>query len=230
MNKQGHNWYSLLTLILFITRNAEKMIDINLLLAWGATYKKISSGEIIFHEGQTCSYYYQLVSGNVRWINIDSEGRECIHSIIEAGESFGEFPLFDDGPYAASAIAETNCILIRLYKPTFINLLKENTNLLFDFTRLLTKRLRFRYSVIKTFACHNPETRIINLINHLKAENKNFCNECNQLKLTRQQIAYMTGLRVETVIRTMRLMHEKGDLVISKGKVYCKDMIEVIML
>jgi CRP/FNR family cyclic AMP-dependent transcriptional regulator len=38
----------------------------------------------------------------------------------------------------------------------------------------------------------------------------------------------MTGLRVETVIRTMRLMHEKGELVISKGKVYCKDMIEVI--
>jgi len=204
------------------------MIDINLLLAWGATYKKISSGETIFHEGQVCTYYFQLISGNVRWINMDAEGRECIHSIIEPGESFGEFPLFDDGPYAASAIAETDCILIRLYKPTFINLLKENTNLLFDFTRLLTKRLRFRYSVIQSFACHNPETRIINLINHLKAENKNFCKECNQLKLTRQQIAFMTGMRVETVIRTMRIMHEKGELVISKGKVYCKDMIEVI--
>ena len=205
------------------------MIDINLLLAWGATYKKVSSGETIFRDGQLCTYYYQLVSGTVRWINIDAEGRECIHSIVESGESFGEFPLFDDGPYAASAIAESECILIRLYKPTFIELLKENPNLLFAFTRLLTKRLRFRYSLIQSFACHNPETRIINLINYLKTEKKNFCQECNLLKLTRQQIADMTGLRVETVIRTMRMMHEKGDLVISRGKVYCKDMIEVIM-
>jgi CRP-like cAMP-binding protein len=206
------------------------MIDINLLLAWGATYKKVSPDETIFREGQLCTYYYQLVSGTVRWINIDAEGRECIHSIVEPGESFGEFPLFDDGPYAASAIAESECILIRLYKPTFIELLKENPNLLFAFTRLLTKRLRFKYSLIQSFACHNPETRIINLINYLKTEKKNFCQECNLLKLTRQQIADMTGLRVETVIRTMRMMHEKGDLIISRGKVYCKDMIEVIMV
>ena len=54
----------------------------------------------------------------------------------------------------------------------------------------------------------------------LKDENKNFCVKCNQLKLTRQQIANMTGLRVETVIRAMRQMHEKGELTIERGKVY----------
>lgn len=41
------------------------------------------------------------------------------------------------------------------------------------------------------------------------------------VKLTRQQIADMTGLRVETVIRSIRQMEEKGELVIDKGKVYC---------
>ena len=205
------------------------MININLLLAWGATYKKVSAGETIFSEGQFCKYYYQLVSGSVRWINIDSDGRECIHSIIGPGESFGEFPLFDGGLYAASAIAENDCMLIRLHKSTFLELLKENPDLLFEFTRLLTKRLRFKYALIKSFASNNPETRIINLINQLKSENKNFCSECNQLKLTRQQIADMTGLRGETVIRTMRQMHEKGDIMINRGKVYCNDMIEVIM-
>lgn len=205
------------------------MININLLLAWGATYKKVSAGETIFSEGQFCKYYYQLVSGSVRWINIDSDGRECIHSIIGPGESFGEFPLFDGGLYAASAIAENDCMLIRLHKSTFLELLKENPDLLFEFTRLLTKRLRFKYALIKSFASNNPEMRIINLINQLKSENKNFCSECNQLKLTRQQIADMTGLRVETVIRTMRQMHEKGDIMINRGKVYCNDMIEVIM-
>jgi CRP-like cAMP-binding protein len=32
----------------------------------------------------------------------------------------------------------------------------------------------------------------------------------------------MTGLRVETVIRAMRQLHDKGELHIEKGKVYQK--------
>lgn len=204
------------------------MIDINVLLAWGATYKKVRTNETVFFEGEACNYYYQVVSGSIRWLNIDEEGRECIHAILEHDESFGEFPLFDDGPYAATAIANSDSVLIRLHKTNFLELLKENTDILFSLNKLLTKRLRFKYSVFKSMSSNSPETRIINLINYLKSENKNFCGECNKLNLTRQQIAGMTGLRVETVIRTMRHMHEKGELSISKGKVFCKDMIEII--
>lgn len=204
------------------------MIDNKLLFAWGATYKKVKANETIFYEGQPCSYYFQIESGSVRWMNIDEEGRECIHAIVESGESFGEFPLFDDDAYAASAVANTDTVLLKLYKPSFLKLIKENGEIHFAFTKLFARRLRYKFSVIKSMACNVPETRIINLINHLKNENKSFCPDCNQLKLTRQQIADMTGLRVETVIRTIRNMHEKGELVISKGKVFCKNMIEII--
>lgn len=205
------------------------MVDINLLLAWGASYKKSSIHETIFTEGQICNFYYQLVSGKVKWVNIDDQGRECIHYMVEPGESFGEFPLFDGGLYTASAIADSNCILIRLCKNTFLELIKENSKILLDFTVLFSKRLRSKYSIIQSLGSHCPEFRIATLINSLRSENRNFCNDCNQLKLTRQQIADMTGLRVETVIRTMRLMHDKGELLITKGKVYCKNMLEVTL-
>ncbi|MEO7769306.1 MAG: Crp/Fnr family transcriptional regulator, partial [Ferruginibacter sp.] len=163
-----------------------------------------------------------------RWVNIDDAGKECIHSMVEQGESFGELPLFDEENYAATAIADEDSMVIRLYRPTFLELLKENSDISFAFTKLFSKRLRFRLLIIKSFASHCPENRIATIINYLKTENKNFCGKCNQLTLTRQQIADMTGLRVETVIRTMRNMHDKGELVIAKGKVYCRNMIEVI--
>jgi hypothetical protein len=35
----------------------------------------------------------------------------------------------------------------------------------------------------------------------------------------------MTGLRVETVIRAIRQMHDSGKLLIERGKVYYKAMI-----
>ncbi|MCX6300434.1 MAG: Crp/Fnr family transcriptional regulator [Bacteroidetes bacterium] len=197
------------------------MINTDLLLAWGAVYKKINTGEVIFKEATQCHFYTQLVSGRVKWVNIDDEGKEFIQTIIEPGECFGEIPLFDEGTYAATALAEEESVIIRLHKASFIQLIKENPEIHFAFTKLLAKRVRFKFLLLKTIALHAPEARIATLINYLKSENKNFCPKCNQLKLTRQQIADMTGLRVETVIRTIRSMHNKGSLIIEKGKVFC---------
>ncbi|MBK8521230.1 MAG: Crp/Fnr family transcriptional regulator [Ferruginibacter sp.] len=196
-------------------------INIDILLAWGAAYKKVAAGEIIFHEGTESSFYYQLVSGKVRWVNINDQGKEFIQTIIEPEECFGEFPLFDDEPFAASAIADEDSVIIRLHRSSFHQLLRENPELHFEFTRLLTQRLRFKFLILKELANHNPEGSISTLLNYFKQTQKNICTKCNRLKLTRQQIADMTGLRVETVIRTMKFMQSKGDLQITKGKVYC---------
>jgi len=196
------------------------IIDINILLAWGAVYKKMERGEVIFSEDSECSYYNQLVLGIVKWVNIDDDGKEYIQTMIEPGECFGELPLFDDGLYAASAIAVEEVVLIRLRKNTFLQLIKEHNEIHFAFTKLLAKRVRFKFLLLKSIAYHAPEVRISTLLSYLKKEHKNFCANCNQLKLTRQQIADMTGLRVETVIRSMRNMHDKGDIVIERGKVF----------
>lgn len=197
------------------------MIDTDTLLAWGAAYKKVNAGEMIFEEGAHCSFYHQLVSGKVRWVNINEEGKEFIQTIIEPGECFGELPLFDEGPHAASAIADEDSVIIRLHHSTFQQFIKENPEIHFAFSRLLTQRLRFKFLILKELATHNPENSITTLLGYFKQTQKNICTKCNRLKLTRRQIADMTGLRVETVIRTMRTMHSNGLLRIDKGKVYC---------
>lgn len=197
------------------------IIDIDTLLAWGATYKKLGKNEIVFKEGSEGHFYYQLVSGSVRWININDGGGEFIQNIIEVCESFGEFPLFDDSVYAATAITNKDSIVIRLHKTKFLQLLKENPEIHFAFTKLFTERLRFKFFLLKEFSCSRCEDRITILFNYFKESRKYICNKCNQVKLTRQQIADMTGMRVETVIRSIRHLQNKGALTIDRGKVYC---------
>jgi len=197
------------------------MIDINLLLAWGATFKKVAAGEIIFKEGSQSNFYYQLVSGKVRLININDEGREFIQAMIEPGECFGELPLFDDELFAATAIADEDSVIIRLHAATFHQVIKEHSEIHSAFTKLLAQRLRFKFLMTKELAHNSPAHRISGLIGYLKEKENNICKKDWQVKLTRQQIADMTGLRVETVIRTIRNLHEKGWLHIDKGKVYC---------
>ena len=197
------------------------MIPVDTLLAWGATYKKVAAEEMIFREGMEGRFYYQLVSGSVRWVNITDDGREFIQNMIEPGESFGELPLFDDGIYAASAIANKESVILRLHKNTFRQLLKEDPGIHFAFSKLMAQRMRFKFMLLKELACSDPEHRISTLFSYFKESKKNICQSCNQVQLTRQQIADMTGLRVETVIRTIKHLQHKGSLVIDKGKVYC---------
>ena len=91
-----------------------------LLLATGAKYLKVKKGEDVFQEMAPCRFFHQLVSGSVRWINIDDTGKEFIQAMVEPGESFGELPLFDNAPYAASAIANENSLILRLQKERFL--------------------------------------------------------------------------------------------------------------
>ena len=46
------------------------------------------------------------------------------------------------------------------------------------------------------------------------------CGVCNKLLLTRQQIANLTGMRVETVIRATKALENRGRVSIIKGKVF----------
>lgn len=197
------------------------IIDVDLLLAAGGTYKKLDAEDTLFYEGSKCFYYYQLVSGKIRWVNINDEGKEFIQTMIEPGECVGELPLFDDEPFAATAIAVKESMVIRLHKTSFLQLIKDNPEIHLSFSKLLAQRTRFKFMILKEFAYHDPEHRISCLFNYFKQNQKNICSKCNLIKLTRQEIADMTGLRVETVIRTVKNLEEKGSLKIKKGKIYC---------
>lgn len=196
------------------------MINVDRLLSLGASVKKYQPNEVIFEEGTECYYYYQLTSGSVRWSQVNEDGKEFVQDMVEPGECFGEFPLFDEKPYAASALASNECEVIRLPKDAFQRLLTEDPELHFAFSKLLVERLRFRFLLTKNLAGNKPEDKICSLLTYFKEHKKYFCSSCNLVQLTRQQIADMTGLRVETVIRSIRRLQETGKLQINKGKVF----------
>lgn len=197
------------------------MIDVNLLLAWGATFHNVRKGQVLFCEEDRVHFYYQVVDGRIKMCNCNEDGKEFIQGFFGAGESFGEPPLFDGGNYPASAVADEESTIIRLRKESFLQLLKEHYHLHAGFTQMLAKRLRAKSLILKEISSYGPLHRVATLLREYKKENGFLNNELFKIDLTRQQIADMTGLRVETVIRSIRRMQEKGVLKIEKGKVYC---------
>ena len=197
------------------------IIDIDLLLAWGATFHNLEKGHVLFCEDDPAHFYYQVVNGRIKMCNCNEEGKEFIQGFFGAGESFGEPPLFDAGSYPATAVVDEDCIIIRLRKDDFLKLLKDNFEVHYSFTQMLAKRLRFKSLISKEISSYGPFHRVNTLLKEYKKERGMINGELFKIDLTRQQIADMTGLRVETVIRSIRLMQEKGQLKIERGKVYC---------
>ncbi|MDR0794354.1 MAG: Crp/Fnr family transcriptional regulator [Chitinophagaceae bacterium] len=198
----------------------------DILLQAGASYKTLDPDEILFKEGTLCNFYYQLIDGNIKWVNISEDGKEFIQYVVNENECVGEVALFDDHLYAATAIAMTPCTVLRLHKDSFMKLLPLYPELHLFISKLMAQRLRFKLVSSKELAMYPPEHRIVSLLDYMmKNSRKNICSKCRKVGLTRQQIADMTGLRVETVIRAMRHLHDIGKLTIEKGKVYCGNLI-----
>ena len=194
------------------------MIPENLLLDFNATIENFNSSEVIFSEKGRADFYYQIKTGEVKMFNINENGKEFVQGIFYDGDSFGEPPLLGDFNYPASASATKTTELYKLSKTKLFELLTHNPEVNLKFTRALAKRLYYKATILKEISVHTPEHRILTLIDFLKR--KYGSEELFQVELTRQQIADMTGLRVETVIRAVKQLEQEGEIQLIKRKVF----------
>ena len=201
--------------------NAFEAIDSDLLIVYGGVFKSYKKDERIFQEGDHPQYYHQIISGRVKMMSETEDGKEFIQGFFTDGQSFGEPLIFEGDENPASAIADHASVIIRLCIFSFIQLLKENFDVHFNLTKRLSHRLKNGSNALTEISCNTPENRIVSILNHYKSD-KSYTSDTSKIKVdyTRQQIAEMTGLRVETVIRVMRNLNDRNILDIKKGKVF----------
>lgn len=194
------------------------MINEELLLQFGAEIRKIKKNELIFEIGHFPGYYYQIMEGKVKMNNFTDDGKEFIQNIFVAGQSFGEPPLFIDEPYPANAVAVTKGKILQIKKTQFYELLHSHPEASLALNKSLARRLYYKSIMAPEISSQSPEKRIIKLLRYLKEHEKQK-EVAFLVDLSRQQLADLTGLRVETVIRTIKKLETKGLLKIVEGKV-----------
>ncbi len=196
------------------------MIKEELLHEYGAQMVHLKKDDVLFYEKHEALNYYHIVSGTLKMVNYSIEGQEFIQGLFNAGESFGEPPLFGNFPYPSNAVALTDASLLKLRKENFFRLLKDNFELHLQFDAVLSKRLAYKSMILREVSSYAPEHRIMTLIQYLQKDAKLPVGARFKVPYTRQQIADMTGLRVETVIRAVKKLEEEGSLQILRHKIY----------
>lgn len=195
-------------------------LDEDLLKAFGGEIKSFEEGEKIFQQGETPLYYYQIIEGKVKENNQDTEGREFIHNILGSGQSFGDSMLFIDKKYPINAEAITECRVIRLAKQNFLNLLEKHPETSVQINSCMSQRMHYQFIMMQNLASNDPVIRLTGLLEYLKSFHGDDIPLSFQIQLTRQQIANLTGLRVETVIRTIKKMEKESFLKIDNRKIF----------
>ncbi|WP_299440582.1 Crp/Fnr family transcriptional regulator [uncultured Aquimarina sp.] len=198
------------------------MIDQNILEDAGAILKEYKRNEQLFEEGDIARYYYQVQTGEVKMNNFNDDGKEYIQGIFDTGKSFGEPPLFADFKYPANAEAITDVKVWQLPKSDFLKVLEENPTIHHKFTSTLALRLYYKAMMVSEISTQEPEHRILRILDYFKKNNQNNTTNISpyKIELTRQQLADLTGLRVETVIRAVKKLEQKGELLIKDRKIY----------
>ncbi|PCH75917.1 MAG: cyclic nucleotide-binding protein [Flavobacteriaceae bacterium] len=196
------------------------MIAIKLLQKHGASIKTFKKGAFIFEKNDLPLYYFQVVSGLVKINNFNDQGKEFIQGFFKEGSSFGEPALLANMPYPSNAEVVKNTVIIQLPKTEFLELMT-NPIASIAIVKSIAKRLYFKSLITAEISYKKPPHIVLTLLEYIKATTSDSCaSNLFKIALTRQEIASLTGLRVETVIRAIKLLETQGAIQIINRKVY----------
>ncbi len=203
------------------------MISESVLKKYRATVIHLDKGKMLFQEGEAANFFYIVKSGRVKMANYSEDGREFVQGYFTDGQSFGEPPFFSEVPYPASAIAVDESEVWKISHNEFLKLLKNNFDIYHELTRVLCDRLIYKSTMLSELAIEEAEHRLTTLIQYLVTPIEQQTKTPKKLIFTRQQLADMTGLRVETVIRSVKSLEKKRFLEIDKsGKIIWKRLVK----
>jgi len=195
------------------------LLEDDLLKQTKAEFKKYYKGDIIFSEGECSQFFHYLKEGELSVSNLTEKGKELLQHKVKEGHFFAEpAVLLGVGFPGNVEVCTDKAEIIKIPRDNLIKYLKENPEILFEFTLSVANKSIKKSQLLKQIVLFNPEDRITLQLQDFKRE-MGKPDEKVLIQLTRKDLAHMTGLRIETVIRTIKKMEKEEKLEIVNGKI-----------
>ena len=196
------------------------------LLATLVTRKSVTRGTTIMVAGDPTDSLYIVISGRLKVMMSDAEGKEVILAILGSGEYFGEMGLIDDAPRSASVVSIESCELLCVAKREFKRCLAENFEMSMAVMRGLVKRLREADRKINSLALLDVYGRVARLLIDMSEEVDG--HKVVTKRLPKQDIAKMIGASREMVSRVMKDLQIGGFIEMRGSAILLRETILAI--
>jgi CRP/FNR family transcriptional regulator, dissimilatory nitrate respiration regulator len=176
--------------------------------------RRLVAGQMLFDQGDAAVGVYEVVSGKVRQLRVDPEGRDVVVGIAGPGEMIAEASLFSR-THDCAARAVTNAV-VRLYrKATLLAQLERDPQAALSFmATLVEKILNLRIRLERRSI---PSAR--DRVRHYLTTNVGGRERTVALPSTLKDLAAELGLTHETLYRTLSEMRAKGEIARLNGKI-----------
>lgn len=196
------------------------LIDTELLLKYGGFMESYATSEMIFEEGDPPSCYYQIVTGSAKLNHFGEDEKELIQSILYDGQSICELLSVTKETFPVNAVAISPTTIMKLPKASLKKLLSEHPDVSIAVQRFTAERLYHKFIWMQNNTSKYSKVRIIGILKYFKSLSKDQRPYSYEVPLTRKQLASITGLRIETVIRTIKKMEAEKLLQIKNRKIH----------
>lgn len=197
-----------------------KRIEISdeLLMKYGSIIKKYKKDDYLARKDTSPRSIIYIYSGVVKIVNFNEAGDELLHGfnspneIIGIGTYIGEYKYYND--FIAVEDVETREIPL----DQFELMISENFEITRNIIKYLSDILEIKTLTLSAVLGKTPRSKVIFALNRIKSHLLKEGDD--MIPFTRQEMANFLGIRVETIIRTIKELEEEGILRIEKGKVY----------
>lgn len=170
------------------------------------------AGEMIFVEGEPCQGLFVVRSGQVKIFKSSAEGREQVILISGPGSTIAELPVFDGGPYPASAVALADAALLEVRKEDVRQLCLERPEVALKLLRVVGSRLRHLLAMIEELSFTTVRQRLATLLlNEAQTNGQKTPGGVEfLLPWTQQELAAQIGTVRELVSRNLSHFQSTG--------------------
>jgi CRP-like cAMP-binding protein/AmiR/NasT family two-component response regulator len=179
----------------------------------GRKIRQIKKKQVLYYDGDRPVGIYIVLEGNIKTFKLADDGRELMTGHYKTDDYLGINALLLDEAFNETAEAVEDSAICMLPKEEVINLLNRYPSVGQQFIRILSNNVREKEDQLLELAYHSVRKRLAHVLVRLS---KQTGDQDAAFKISRDELAAMAGIAMETVSRTLTDFKEEG-LIDKKG-------------
>ncbi|MDD3310573.1 Crp/Fnr family transcriptional regulator [Pseudodesulfovibrio sp.] len=186
-------------------------------LAVRARIRAFETDQRIVNQSDSIQAFYIILSGRVKIFRSNSEGKEQILYLIEAGQPFCFCTAFTDKPYPVSVTALEESIVADIPAPAMEDLAQQHPLLMLKIMQTLAGRLLEAMNLVESLSLRCIPQRVASFLLHEEHAAPSPPGQPFTLSISHREMAKILGTTPETLSRTLQKL-KKDRLLESSGR------------
>ena len=175
--------------------------------------RQFKKNQVIYYDGDKGNGLYIILSGKIKTMKLAEDGRELMTGIYAIDDYLGVNAMLANEPYADTATALEDSQLCLIPKEQLDELINQYPDVAREFISILANDVRDKEEQLLHLAYNSVRKRMAESLLRLNKQ-----GGPEGFKISREDLAAMTGMATETVSRTLTDFKDEG-LIEKKGSI-----------